>query len=354
MIQDRQTADTARAVSAVFFIGLLIFSGCGERAPERQTYLFEGPTMGTTYQVKVVGAELPAARKDQIDGAIRTQLDEVNVLMSTYLEESELSRFNRHDDTAFELSSATREVFQAALDLGRRSGGALDITVGPLVNAWGFGPGHWSPEGPTTTLSDDEVAALLTHIGYQRLELSEAHGILRKSDPDLYCDLSSLAKGYAVDRVAGALETLGATDFMVEVGGEIRARGENEQGRTWRIGIERPQLARGHVQRIVALDGLSLATSGDYRNYREVDGQRFSHIMDPRTGRPIQHRLASVSVLHQDCMTADGWATALLVLGEDEGFELASRENLAALFLVRDEDGFSEKQTPAFENLTRK
>ncbi len=160
-----------------------------------------------------------------------------------------------------------------------------------------------------------------------------------------------MAKGYAVDRVAEALAALGEASFMVEVGGEVRARGVNERGRMWRIGIERPQLARGAVQRVVPLAARALATSGDYRNYREVDGERVSHIMDPRTGRPIGHRLASVSVVHPRCAAADGWATALMVLGPAAGLETAEREGLAALFLVRDGGRYREIATPAFEEL---
>ncbi|MCP4661996.1 MAG: FAD:protein FMN transferase, partial [bacterium] len=176
--------------------------------------------------------------------------------------------------------------------------------------------------------------------------------LLRKKEGDLVCDLSGIAKGYAVDRVAEAIAARGMSDTMVEVGGEVRAAGRNRAGRIWRIGIERPQLLRGSVQRVVALDGLALATSGDYRNYREHEGLRFSHIIDPRTGRPIRHRLASVSVVYPRCMMADALATGLMVMGPVEGWELALRQKLAALFLVREGDGFRERATPAFEELT--
>ena len=353
MFTYKKAAGAARVVPAAFFILAVLSAGCGPNAPERQAFVFEGATMGTTYMVKVVQEEMAPERREEIHAAIRAELDEVNTLMSTYIEDSELSRLNRHAETVpFALSDKTWQVFDTALEISRLSGGALDVTVGPLVNAWGFGPGSSTPDHLPPEMSDEEVAAVLERIGYQKLELVEEPRALVKKQADLYCDLSSVAKGFAVDQVAEALERLGESDFMAEVGGEVRASGTNERGKLWRIGIERPQLLRGGIQRIVALDGMALATSGDYRNYREIDGERFSHIMDPRTGRPIRHRLASVSVVHPSCMMADAWSTTLMVLGEEEGAEVASREGLAALFLVRESDGYRESMSPAFEALT--
>ncbi len=331
---------------------LLVVAGCGEPQAKRRTFVFEGPTMGTVYQVKVVREALPEARRKQLEETIRGELDTVNGLMSTYLDDSELTRFNRHSETApFAVSEATGRVFQAAQEVSRVSGGALDVTIGPLVNAWGFGPGSDVPDRPPPEMSDEEIAVLRGRIGFEKLELSEEPWAIRKAQGDLYCDLSALAKGYAVDRMTEALAALGETDVMAEIGGEVRALGANDRGQAWRIGIERPQFTRGAVQRIVPLDSAALATSGDYRNYREFDGERVSHIMDPRTGRPIRHRLASVSVVHETCMMADAWSTALMVMGLDEGHELAEREGLAALFLVREGDGFREVATPAFDEL---
>lgn len=306
--------------------------------------------MGTLYQVKVARGELSGERRRELDEAIRAELDAVDAAMSTYREDSELSRFNRYAGPApFELSDATWEVLQAALEVSRHSEGALDPTVGPLVDAWGFGPGGAPPDD--SPIPEGELAVLLERIGYRKLELLEEPRAVRKARADLHCDLSAVAKGYAVDRVAEALERLGEEDFMAEVGGEVRALGTNERGEPWRIGIERPQPGRGAVQRIVPLDAMSLATSGDYRNYREVGGERVSHILDPRTGRPIRHLLVSVSVAHPSCTMADAWATALMVLGEREGPETAERLDLAAFFLVRDGDGHRELATPAFEEL---
>ena len=235
---------------------------------------------------------------------------------------------------------------RAAQEISERTGGAYDVTVGPLVNAWGFGAEESRPD-----LGGEEIAALLERVGFEQLELDAEERTLRRRRADLYVDLSSIAKGYAVDLVAEALAAEGLGDVWVEVGGEVRAAGRNAEGRAWRLGIERPRLEPGALQRILPLADAAVATSGDYRNYRERDGVRFSHIIDPRSGWPIRHRLASVSVVHERCTVADGLATALLVLGPDEGWEMALADDLAVLFLVRDGDDFAERMTPRFEAL---
>ncbi len=313
----------------------------------RQTYVVRGATMGTYYVVKIAAEGISEERARELQGVIERQLDDVNAKMSTYLDDSEISRFNRHlETTPFAISDSTFEVMSEALEIGELTGGALDVTVGPLVNAWGFGAESSAPE-----LGEQQIAELLERIGFHRLELDADARTVRKLRPDLYCDLSSIAKGHAVDRVAEALAAEGFSDVWVEVGGEVRASGSNAEGKTWRLGIERPRLEPGMLQRIVPLDDASVATSGDYRNYRERDGVRFSHIIDPRTGWPIRHRLTSVSVVHPRCMVADALATALLVLGPEEGMELARREDLAVLFLLRDGESFTELMTPRFETL---
>lgn len=319
----------------------------GGGGPVAETYTFRGATMGTYYAVKVAAIRLSEERRAEVRAMIEGELEDVNVKMSTWVEDSELSRFNRHTETTpFTVSAATFEVVAAALEVARLTGGAYDVTVGPLVNAWGFGA-----EGVIHEPAAEEIRRLVDSIGYSKLELDPGASTLRKLRGDLYCDLSSIAKGYAVDRVAEALMTAGFGDVWVEVGGEVRAAGRNAGGRVWRLGIERPNLEPGALQRIVPLDGAAVATSGDYRNYRERDGARISHIIDPRSGWPVRHRLASVSVVHPRCMIADALSTALMVLGPEEGAELARREDLAVLFLVRDRNDFREIMTPAFEAL---
>ncbi len=326
----------------------LVFSGHGCGGSPPRTYLFQGPAMGATFTVKVVADALNPQREFEIRQAISAELEAVNAKMSTYVESSELSQFNHFSQTVpFRVSSETFEVFAAAQRISAASGGAFDITVGPLVDAWGFGPPERSPEEPTEAL----LKQLREHVGWQKIELDEEASTIRKLDPAIACDLSAIAKGYAVDHVSETLAGLGHVQHMVEVGGEVRVLGRNAAGERWRIGVERPTEGARAVERIVPLDDLAMATSGDYRNYYEKDGMRISHTIDPRSGRPVRHQLASVTVVDRQCMLADGYATALMVLGEEEGYRLAERENLAALFLVREGDGFRSKETPRFADL---
>jgi thiamine biosynthesis lipoprotein len=307
--------------------------------------------MGTIYTAKVVTGDLSEERENNLHQVIEGELERVNAKMSHYLDDSELTRFNRSEETApFPLSAETFEVFRHAQELSALSGGAFDITVGPLVDAWGFGP----PGRPSQPPSNTMIAGLLEQLGYTKLELDPESLTVRKTEPHLRCDLSAIAKGYAVDLAAVALDKEGLTDYMVEVGGEVRTRGVNDSGQSWRIGIERPLAGDRVLQRVIGLSGFSMASSGDYRNYYEVDGKRVSHTIDPRTGRPITHRLAAVSIVDELCVRADGLATTLMVLGPEEGYQLAVKHNVAALFLVHDEEaesGFKELTTPSFDRL---
>lgn len=335
------------AVAVVFLIG------CRPDAPsteeETRRLAFEGRTMGTYYAVQVTGLWTEADRK-RFQQATEEELEAVNQRMSTYIDTSELSLFNKFDQsTPWTTSPELLQVVAVAQDIGRRSQGAYDVTLGPLIEAWGFGVGGDAVEGE---VPQSTIDALLQKVGDEYLEVDLTASTLSKAYPGLRVELSSIAKGYAVDRVAERLTALGATDHWVEVGGEVRAAGQNPKGRTWLLGIERPELRPGQVQRLLPLADASVATSGDYRNYREIDGERYSHILDARTGRPVGHRLASVSVVHAECMIADAWSTALLVMGEEEGMRVAEEEGLAALFLIRDGKDFVERSTSAFETLT--
>jgi len=323
-------------------ITILGVAACG--APAYHTIDLHGTTMGTTWSVTVVAGrrvDEPALRN-----LVEDRLDLVDRLMSHYRLDSEVSGFNAFDSTAsFPISIETADVVRHALEIGGLSGGALDITVGPLVDAWGFGPGDDAPSPPP----DDQIDHLLESSGFEHLVIGAAASTLSKDVVDLRIDLSSVAKGYAVDLVADVLTGAGFGRHMVEVGGEIRVSGQNPDGRPWQLAIERPQTDGRAIHRVIALSGGGLATSGGYRNYRELDGHRVSHIIDPRTGRPITHNLASVSVIDTLCVRADGFATALMVLGPDEGYALAEDLGIAALLLIRKEDGsFEERTTSAF------
>jgi thiamine biosynthesis lipoprotein len=309
-------------------------------APEQ--WELSGETMGTTYSVKVV--PVGELTPDAVQSAIAAALEDVNAEMSTWRDQSQISRFNRAEpgqDTA--VSAHFLGVLAVARDVAARSRGAFDPTVGPLVRRWGFGPDGKPRSAPT----DDELAALGERIGLDKVEQVPAPPQLRKSAAGVELDLSAIAKGHGVDRVHDAVRALGVTDVMVEIGGEVRASGRHIAGRPWRLAIEKPDAGRGVIQQVVELKDEAMATSGDYRNYLELDGQRVSHTIDPRTRRPVTHTLASVTVLHDDCTRADAWATALNVLGPDDGPALADREGLRAYFLVREDGGFREVRTAA-------
>jgi FAD:protein FMN transferase len=311
---------------------------------------FTGPTMGTGYTVKVLMGEraIEADAVSEVDAAIVSTLEDINQKMSSYLPESELSRFNRAPDgEPFPISPETLEVLRISSEVSAATDGAFDVTVGPLVDAWGFGP-DGRPENPPT---EDEIAELKKRVGFRLLHIDPDTLSVTKMHAEVSCKLGAVAKGYAVDRVALALEALGYTDYMIEVGGEVRTGGERPLGGPWLIGVQQPDAVLQSAYNALPLSNLSMATSGDYRNYYEQDGTRYSHTIDPRTGRPTAHSLASVSVIHRDCVVADAYATALMVLGPDEGHALAEREGLAAYFLVRDGAGFQPKTTAAFKAL---
>ncbi len=328
--------------------GLVLAAGrasATRQSADSETAAFAGATMGTTYSVKVAGLS-PTLDRARVAAEIQGRLDRVNGLMSTYDPDSELSRFNATDsDQWFPVSAETARVIAEAIRVGDLSGGALDVTVGPLVDLWSFGP----TARPVGAVPDErEIAAAMASVGYRRLEVRLDPPAVRKPSAACRVDLSAVAKGFAVDQVAEGLETLGIRRYMIEVGGEIRTAGRNAKGEFWQIAVELPTTSGRGVQRIIPLGERAMATSGDYRNYFEHDGTRFCHIINPRTGRPVNHRLASVSILANTCMEADALATALFVLGPDEGLELAAAQDIPALFLVRTDRGFKEYPTPTF------
>ncbi len=344
ILEDRKTKafDLSIGVRDALLLFLFLIA-CSDDIQEGQLSL-AGFTMGTSYNVKVPNLPASLARK-QVEIEIQALLETVDQRLSTYLEFSELSRFNRNPSIDWvDVSSMLYDVVAESLDVSRLSGGAFDVTIGPLVNLWGFGPDQRSQEIPIGT----EITEKLEQTGYRFIDMRQTPPAIKKSRPDIYIDLSAIAKGYGVDQVAEYLGSLGIDNYMVEIGGEIRVKGYKKQGGKWMIGIEKPTPEFRAVQQIIAVTDTAVATSGDYRNYYELKGERFSHTIDPRSGYPITHRLASVTILDGTAMHADAMATALLVLGSVEGFELAQRENLAALFIVKSDDGFFEKPTAEF------
>jgi len=326
----------------------LTLAACFPSNPSKNTeILLQGRTMGTTYNIKVVGTKeqvIELKLQQQIDAA----LEQVNQEMSTYIKSSEISKFNQSSSTeAIEVSPGFARVLKESIRLGKLSKGKLDVTVGPLVNLWGFGP----EQRPEKVPSDAILAATNKRVGLQNLVLEG--NLLSKKIPELYIDLSTIAKGYGVDIIAELIESNGLTHYLVEIGGEMRLRGFKHTGELWAIAIEKPILDQSGVERavhqvIIPKDN-AVATSGDYRNYFEADGRRFSHIIDPETGKPIDHNLVSVTVIHPSSMTADGLSTTLMVMGMEKGMAFASDNNLAALFISKTENGFDERFTVKFK-----
>ena len=313
----------------------------------KKEILLQGRTMGTTYNVKVVAIpeHIEALKLQEKIDAVLVQ---VNQEMSTYISNSEISRFNKSPSTEpIEISTGFARVLKESIRLGEMSSGKLDITVGPLVNLWGFG----SEQRPETVPSDEIITKTRARTGLKNLHLNGNK--LSKDLPNLYVDLSTTAKGYGVDVVAELIEENGIANYLVEIGGEMRLKGFKHTGELWAIAIEKPILDPSGEQRavhqvIIPKDN-AVATSGDYRNYFEADGQRFSHIIDPATGKPINHNLVSVTVIAPSSMTADGLSTTLMVMGVEQGMKFSVENDIAALFIYKTEHGFDDQFTVKFK-----
>jgi len=317
-----------------------------QQSAAKKTYPlhYSDAIFGTTFTIKV--SNLPdSVSTKEVRGQVKQLLDNLNAHMSTYQPDSELSVINANQSNDWlSVSTPLYTVLKQAQKISELSSGAFDITVGPLVNLWGFGPDPISFVAPADTV----IKQHLTTLGYQNLLFNDKNQTIKKTIAELYLDLSAIAKGYAVDQVGLLLESLGITDYMVEIGGELKLKGHNISNKPWRIAVEKPSAGNRMIQKVLPLSDISLATSGDYRNYFELEGVRFSHTIDPRTGKPITHKLASITILSDTTMKADALATALMVLGSEQGFELAEQQNIAALFIIKTDDGFVEKASSSF------
>ncbi|MCP8686877.1 FAD:protein FMN transferase [Marinobacterium sp. OS208] len=339
----------AASLLAILFVWLFILSGCSSEA-ERRVLSVSGATMGTTYTVKWVSAESGDESVERLGARLQQSLLDVNQSMSTYIKDSELSRFNQAGaGYGTEVSAGLFEVLQLAQSISESTQGAFDVTVGPLVNLWGFGPDGRVTHAP----EQSQIDRARQRVGYQYLQL-DAPTLRATKTADLYVDLSAIAKGYGVDELARVMEHEGIDSYLVEIGGELRARGLKPDGNSWRIAIESPVDAGREVQRVITVHETGVATSGDYRNYFEEGGLRFSHTLDPLTGRPITHQLASVTVLRPTCAEADALATALTVMGDERGYQYAVDNQIAAFFIVKSGAGFVEHMTPQFEQYLSK
>jgi thiamine biosynthesis lipoprotein len=304
--------------------------------------------MGTRYTVKVVMTPGDEVANERIRKAIARELDLADDLLSTWNPDSEISRFNRdHSTRPFAVAPPTLDVLERAVRASELTAGAFDVTVLPLVEAWGFGPEGRLPSPP----SPEELRDLRARVGFRLLRLDPEASTVTKLRPDVACDLSALVPGWTADRIAAALAALGHSDVIVDLGGEVAARGRRTDGERWRVAVESPGAAAAPP--VLQLENVAVATSGDYRKvYTDAQGRRRSHLIDPRTGEPVTHGLASVTVVHREASWADALATGLLVMGPEEGPALARREHLAARFVVRRADGTCvATTTPEFDGL---
>lgn len=314
---------------------LLVFSlmiGCSSE-PEKQPVRLQGQIFGT-FWLATFPDNWSADQVKQLDTGIRRELDKVNNSMSTYKQDSELNLFNAAPlEKWVDLSPELFEVLSLSQAIAQSSQGAFDVTVGALVNLWSFGP----EARPETIPEPELLKQRLEQTGYQYLQLNAERQQARRMK-DSYVDLSGIAKGYAVDQVARWLKSQGVDNFLLNIGGDLIVAGERQKDQPWRIGVETPDESMQVAHHILPVSNVSVATSGDYRNFYVVDGRRMSHTINPKTGEPVDHHLASVTVLHPSNAIADAWATALTVIGTESALQLANREGLEVLLISREND----------------
>tara|TARA_B100000475_G_C14994571_1_gene313742 strand:+ start:238 stop:1149 length:912 start_codon:yes stop_codon:yes gene_type:complete len=298
--------------------------------------------MGTTYSIKIKTADA-VVNQEKIRADIEKILLEINQKMSTYIVDSELSVINFSNSLDSNLiSDDLFKVISHANTISKTTNGAFDITVGPLVNLWGFGPNKSENKIP----SNEEIELIKKNIGYKKIYLNKETTSIKKLHPDLYVDLSGIAKGFAVDKIALYLNSYNLENYLVEIGGELIAKGTNEDNEVWQIGIENPN---NNLAKIIGLKDIAMATSGDYRNYFEKNGVRYSHTINPNTGKPIKHKLASVTVLDKTAMNADALATAFMVLGPAKTIELANELKIGVYLIIKNDENFYEEYNEYFE-----
>lgn len=333
-------------IIALTLLLIPLLAGC----PFKREVLFTGETMGTTYHVKVIAGLFQ--RTGFLHKLIENRLEELNQSMSTFRPESEISRFNRFQKIGepFSVSGPLYQVLGIAKEIHALSDHAWDGTVMPLVNLWGFGPANSTKRIP----DPQEIKAAHARTGFGSISLTKDKSLV-KSKGEIQLDLASIAKGYGVDQLADLVRNRGFDDFLVEIGGEVYAAGRRKDGRPWRVGINRPKpdAAATDVYQVVTLENAALATSGDYRNFFEMDGKRYSHVIDPRTGYPVSNNVVSVSVISDNCTVADGLATALMVLGVEKGLALVNRlERTECLMVLLEKDGqFRDHHSSGFNTV---
>lgn len=331
------------------FSVVILLTGCDNASapatPKAAVTVLEGKTMGTFWRVSVVGVDKTQA--DALRSKVQTQLDGDDRLLSTWKNDSALMRFNHSQSTTpWPVNEAMADIVTESLRIGRKTQGAMDITVGPLVNLWGFGP----DKQPVSTPTQAQIDAAKARTGLDKLTVINRadRQYLQKSIPDLYVDLSTVGEGYAADHLARLMTEEGISRYLVSVGGALVSRGMNADGQPWRVAIQKPTDRENAVQAIVDINGHGISTSGSYRNYYELDGKRISHVIDPQTGRPITHKLVSVTVIAPTALEADAWDTGLMVLGTEKAQQVVREQGLAVYMIMKEGDGFTTWMSPQF------
>lgn len=327
----------------------VLFSGCDSATtpatPASTATVLDGKTMGTFWRVSVIGVD--EAKAQALRAKVQAQLDADDRLLSTWKNDSALMRFNHAADTRpWPVSEAMADIVTLSLRIGAKTDGAMDITVGPLVNLWGFGP----DKQPVATPDAQAIAAAKARTGLQHLQVINQSGrqFLQKDIPDLFVDLSTVGEGYAADHLARLMEQEGISRYLVSVGGALVSRGMNGEGKPWRVAIQKPTDRENGVQAIVDINGHGISTSGSYRNYYELDGKRISHVIDPQTGQPITHKLVSVTGIAPTALEADGWDTGLMVLGPEKAQQVVREQGLAVYMIVKEGEGSKTWMSPQF------
>ncbi|WP_454845596.1 FAD:protein FMN transferase [Pseudomonas farris] len=333
---------TGRWVGLVVLVGVM--SGCGNGDSLER---FDGPTMGSRYSIQYVRHTSTPGPK-AVQSEVENILAEVDRQFSTYRSDSDTERFNALPAGRCQvMPGPVLELIRVGEQLSSQSDGAFDLTVEPLLNLWGFGPQSREEKVPTA----DALALTRQRVGYGHLRID---GDRLCKDAPVEVDFNSLAAGYAVDRIASRLEALGIDSYLAEATGELKAAGHKPDGSAWHVALEEPRDDQQVAERIIAVDGYGVSTSGDYRNYFQQNDQRYSHTFDARTGAPVLHTLASVTVIHPSALMADGLSTLLLILGPERGWDYAEIHDIGAFFVIRADTGFVTRTNQAFESLVGK
>ena len=299
-----------------------------------QIQVMTGKTMNTYYRITI----REGGEDTLLHNEIKNELQQINHEMSVFESMSDISQFNKSQEGEWvDLSEKLSEVLQAAYRIYRQTNGYFDPSVGKLVDMWGFGTGkvHRIP-------TDEEIAEARKSVGFNKINFSKDFRRAKKTVPDISVNLSAIAKGYAVDRIVKLLEKEGYKNFIVDIGGEVRAKGKRaKKAAGWNVGVARPEAGKvDDFEYVVSLKDMSVATSGDYRNYFVIDGKRYSHTLDPKTGYPVEHNIASVTVFDKECMRADALATGIMSMGETKGLEFANSNKIPVIIFVHSDDGF--------------